>query len=209
MFRDPGQKLIDNDLILWIQTESGIAVSLLEIGVACQVDAAPAYPATPTQTANNKHRAAAAAAAAAAAGVAAGEPNSNSMLQYGSSSATVPTTAATGSAASGLGMGVVGGGMGSMGGGMGMGMGMGVVGGMGMGMGGGMAPYSLHGSTMGSSCESSVERIPVDTIDALGPELAVATSQVLENLSENERKMIIEVLNRDESVRQRDATRMM
>jgi len=115
-----------------------------------------------------------------------------------------------------MGMGMVGGGgggMGSMGGGMNMGMG--VVGGMGMGMvmggggGGGMAPYSLHSSTMGSSCESSVERIPVDTIDALGPELAVATSQVLENLSENERKMIIEVLNRDESVRQRDATRMM
>lgn len=160
-------------------------------------------PATPTQTANNKHRAAAAA-------VAAGEPNSNSMLQYGGSntSATVPTTVSTASAASALGMGVTGGGMG---GGRNMAMGMGMVGGMGgMGMGGGMAPYNLHGSTMGSSCEStSVERIPVDTIDALGPELAVATSQVLENLSENERKMIIEVLNRDESVRQRDATRMM
>ncbi|XP_037891596.1 uncharacterized protein LOC119638719 isoform X3 [Glossina fuscipes] len=55
----------------------------------------------------------------------------------------------------------------------------------------------------------ATEGIPGETIDALGPELAVATSQVLENLTENERKMIIEVLNRDENVRQRDATRIM
>ncbi|XP_070073785.1 keratin, type I cytoskeletal 13-like [Drosophila takahashii] len=136
------------------------------------------------------------------------------MLQYGGSNVQVPTTATAASAASVQGMAMgMGGGMGMGMGGGGMNMGMGVVGGMSMGVmgggGGGMASYNLHGSTMGSSCESSVERIPVDTIDALGPELAVATSQVLENLSENERKMIIEVLNRDESVRQRDATRMM
>uniref|UniRef100_A0A1A9UM06 Uncharacterized protein n=1 Tax=Glossina austeni TaxID=7395 RepID=A0A1A9UM06_GLOAU len=55
----------------------------------------------------------------------------------------------------------------------------------------------------------ATEGIPGETIDALGPELAVATSQVLENLTENERKMIIEVLNRDENVRQRDATRII
>uniref|UniRef100_A0A1B0FN67 RabBD domain-containing protein n=1 Tax=Glossina morsitans morsitans TaxID=37546 RepID=A0A1B0FN67_GLOMM len=57
--------------------------------------------------------------------------------------------------------------------------------------------------------DAATEGIPGETIDALGPELAVATSQVLENLTENERKMIIEVLNRDENVRQRDATRIM
>ena len=44
--------------------------------------------------------------------------------------------------------------------------------------------------------------------DTYHSEMAV-TSQVLESLSENERNMIIEVLNRDESVRQRDATRIM
>uniref|UniRef100_A0A1A9W6I4 Uncharacterized protein n=1 Tax=Glossina brevipalpis TaxID=37001 RepID=A0A1A9W6I4_9MUSC len=57
--------------------------------------------------------------------------------------------------------------------------------------------------------DAASESIPGETIDALGPELAVATSQVLENLTENERKMIIEVLNRDENVRQRDATRII
>lgn len=60
-----------------------------------------------------------------------------------------------------------------------------------------------------STSDAATESIPGETIDVLGPELAVATSQVLENLSENERKMIIEVLNRDDSVRQRDATRIM
>lgn len=51
--------------------------------------------------------------------------------------------------------------------------------------------------------------IPGSTINALGPELAVATSQVLDNLSDKERQMILEVLNRDEGVRQRDAARIM
>lgn len=59
------------------------------------------------------------------------------------------------------------------------------------------------------TADAATEGIPGETIDALGPELAVATSKVLESLSENERKMIIEVLNRDENVRQRDATRIM
>lgn len=60
-----------------------------------------------------------------------------------------------------------------------------------------------------TTADAATEGIPGETIEALGPELAVATSKVLESLSENERKMIIEVLNRDESVRQRDATRIM
>lgn len=51
--------------------------------------------------------------------------------------------------------------------------------------------------------------VPQETINALGPELAVATSQVLESLSDRERQMILEVLNRDEDVRQRDAARIM
>lgn len=48
-----------------------------------------------------------------------------------------------------------------------------------------------------------------DTIGVLGPELAAATSQVLDSLSDCERKMIIDVLSRDEGLRQRDATRIM
>ncbi|XP_059218952.1 uncharacterized protein LOC106088861 isoform X5 [Stomoxys calcitrans] len=60
-----------------------------------------------------------------------------------------------------------------------------------------------------TTADAATEGIPGETIEALGPELAVATSKVLESLSENERKMIIEVLNRDENVRQRDATRIM
>uniref|UniRef100_A0A1I8P6F3 RabBD domain-containing protein n=3 Tax=Stomoxys calcitrans TaxID=35570 RepID=A0A1I8P6F3_STOCA len=59
-----------------------------------------------------------------------------------------------------------------------------------------------------TTADAATEGIPGETIEALGPELAVATSKVLESLSENERKMIIEVLNRDENVRQRDATRI-
>ena len=50
---------------------------------------------------------------------------------------------------------------------------------------------------------------PERTLNALGPELAVATSQVLDSLSEHERQIILEVLNRDEEVRQRDASRIM
>ncbi|CAD6992963.1 unnamed protein product [Ceratitis capitata] len=72
---------------------------------------------------------------------------------------------------------------------------------------GGVASVGGGGSI--STIDAATEGIPSETIDALGPELAVATSQVLENLSEAERKMIIEVLNRDENVRQRDATRIM
>lgn len=39
--------------------------------------------------------------------------------------------------------------------------------------------------------------------------LAVATSQVLDSLSERERQIIMDVLQRDEQVRRRDATRIM
>ncbi|XP_050334990.1 glycine, alanine and asparagine-rich protein-like [Bactrocera neohumeralis] len=77
------------------------------------------------------------------------------------------------------------------------------VGGVGVGGGGGGGVGSI------TTIDAATEGIPSETIDALGPELAVATSQVLENLSEAERKMIIEVLNRDENVRQRDATRII
>lgn len=47
------------------------------------------------------------------------------------------------------------------------------------------------------------------SLNALGPDLAVATSQVLDSLSDRERQIILEVLNRDEEVRQRDAGRIM
>ncbi|XP_036325387.1 keratin, type II cytoskeletal 60 kDa, component III-like [Rhagoletis pomonella] len=82
--------------------------------------------------------------------------------------------------------------------------GVGVVGG-----GGNVVGGSGGGGGSITTIDAATEGIPSETIDALGPELAVATSQVLENLSEAERKMIIEVLNRDENVRQRDATRIM
>lgn len=48
-----------------------------------------------------------------------------------------------------------------------------------------------------------------DSINALGPDLAVATSQVLENLSDHERQIIMDVLSRDENLRHRDAARIM
>ncbi len=48
-----------------------------------------------------------------------------------------------------------------------------------------------------------------DALNALGPDLAIATSQVLDNLSDQERQIILNVLSRDESVRQREATRIM
>lgn len=148
---------------------------------------------TSTQNANNKHRVAAATSAAAAA--AAGEPNSNNMLQYSSGNAT-----ANGSAGSASGLGVSG---------LQMGMNMGI-GSMSSGMlPSGFGLGQMSGGVSTATSDVGTDSIPGETIDALGPELAVATSQVLENLSENERKMIIEVLNRDESVRQRDATRIM
>ncbi|XP_051863769.1 uncharacterized protein LOC117575628 isoform X5 [Drosophila albomicans] len=164
---------------------------------------------TPTQNANNKqqqhHRVAAAA----------GEPNSNNMMQYSSSnnsSATTGTTA-NGSAASNATSQV--GGL-QMHAGMGMNLSMasiGNIGNMTAASSAGIANYGLGTLSSGgvsiSTSDAATESIPGETIDVLGPELAVATSQVLENLSENERKMIIEVLNRDESVRQRDATRIM
>ncbi|XP_017870928.1 PREDICTED: uncharacterized protein LOC108619066 isoform X9 [Drosophila arizonae] len=162
-------------------------------GRSARLPPTPTPTSTSTQNANNKHRVAAATSAAAAA--AAGEPNSNNMLQYSSGNAT-----ANGSAGSASGLGV-------SGLQMGMNMGMGS-------MSSGMLPSGfglgqMSGGASTATTDVGTDSIPGETIDALGPELAVATSQVLENLSENERKMIIEVLNRDESVRQRDATRIM
>lgn len=46
-------------------------------------------------------------------------------------------------------------------------------------------------------------------LNALGPEIAVTTTQVLDSLSERERQIILNVLSRDEGVRQRDAARIM
>lgn len=145
---------------------------------------------TPTQNANNKHRAAAGA-----------EPNSNNMMQYSNSSATANGSAAA--PASGLGSSGV-----LQMGGMNLTMGMSNISSGSIGPGYGLGTLS-GGSVSISTSDAATESIPSETIDVLGPELAVATSQVLENLSENERKMIIEVLNRDDSVRQRDATRIM
>jgi hypothetical protein len=48
-----------------------------------------------------------------------------------------------------------------------------------------------------------------DALNILGPDLAVQTSQVLEHLTDQERSMILDVLSRDESIRQRDAARLM
>jgi hypothetical protein len=48
-----------------------------------------------------------------------------------------------------------------------------------------------------------------DSLNALGPDLAIQTSKVLENLSEQERSIILDVLSRDESIRQRDSARIM
>ncbi|ALC47173.1 CG17304 [Drosophila busckii] len=144
-------------------------------------------PPTPTQNANNKHRVAAAA-----------EPNSNNMLQYSSSSSGSNATGNASSAAAASGMGM----------GMGMGMaGMGIIPTASEHSYGNIGTLSTGVSV--ATSDAATDGIPGDTIDVLGPELAVATTQVLESLSDNERKMIIEVLNRDESVRQRDATRIM
>uniref|UniRef100_A0A1B0DQ28 RabBD domain-containing protein n=1 Tax=Phlebotomus papatasi TaxID=29031 RepID=A0A1B0DQ28_PHLPP len=51
--------------------------------------------------------------------------------------------------------------------------------------------------------------MPNSAFSNLGPELAAATSQVLDNLSERERQMILSVLHRDEGIRQREAARIM
>jgi ABC-type histidine transport system ATPase subunit len=48
-----------------------------------------------------------------------------------------------------------------------------------------------------------------ESLNALGPELATQTSRVLQNLSDQERTIILEVLSRDESIRQRDSARIM
>jgi hypothetical protein len=48
-----------------------------------------------------------------------------------------------------------------------------------------------------------------ESVKVFGPDLAVATSQVLDSLSDHERQIIMNVLNRDEGVRQTEATRIM
>lgn len=64
---------------------------------------------------------------------------------------------------------------------------------------GGVATRSRHGAAADAD------------VDASGPPLtlAVAASQVLDSLSEHERLIILDVLQRDEQVRRRDATRIM
>lgn len=47
-----------------------------------------------------------------------------------------------------------------------------------------------------------------EQISGLAPELADATSQVLESLSDREKQIILDVLKRDEEVRLRDAARI-
>lgn len=46
-------------------------------------------------------------------------------------------------------------------------------------------------------------------IDTFAPNLAVTTTQMLDSLSERERQIILDVLNRDEEVRQRDGARIV
>ncbi|CRL05907.1 CLUMA_CG019411, isoform A [Clunio marinus] len=48
-----------------------------------------------------------------------------------------------------------------------------------------------------------------DTLNALGPDLAISTSQVLDNLTDHERSIILDVLSRDESIRQRETARIL
>lgn len=57
--------------------------------------------------------------------------------------------------------------------------------------------------------KTNTPRDPENSINALGPELAVATTQVLDSLNEQERQIILDVLKRDEGVRQRDAARLL
>lgn len=56
---------------------------------------------------------------------------------------------------------------------------------------------------------NETSRDPDSTINALGPDLAVATTQVLDSLNEHERQIILDVLNRDEDVRQRHAAHLV
>lgn len=48
-----------------------------------------------------------------------------------------------------------------------------------------------------------------DTLNALGPDLALSTSQVIDSLTDHERSIILDVLSRDENIRQRDAARIL
>lgn len=58
---------------------------------------------------------------------------------------------------------------------------------------------------------STSNNVPIseNNLNPFSNDFAAATSQVLDSLSERERQMIINVLKRDDSVRQRDAARIM
>lgn len=47
------------------------------------------------------------------------------------------------------------------------------------------------------------------SLNALSSDVAVTTSQVLDSLSDREKQIILDVLNRDEEVRQRESARIM
>ncbi len=67
-------------------------------------------------------------------------------------------------------------------------------------------------SSMGDNFTSqgfNNNNISDDALSVLGPDLAIQTNQVLENLNDEERSIILDVLSRDESIRQRDAARIM
>ncbi|GAB0092468.1 uncharacterized protein DMENIID0001_074620 [Sergentomyia squamirostris] len=58
--------------------------------------------------------------------------------------------------------------------------------------------HNYHGGSMPNSAFSN-----------FSPELSTATSQVLDNFTERERQIILNVLHRDEAIRQREAARIM
>lgn len=64
-------------------------------------------------------------------------------------------------------------------------------------------------TTVDSSQVYNNNNINDDSLNALGPDLAIQTSQVLDNLTDQERSIILDVLSRDESIRQRDSARIM
>lgn len=72
--------------------------------------------------------------------------------------------------------------------------------------------HSLHNVNI-SSNYNSANNIGVRTtggsLNTLNTDLAVTTSQVLDSLSDREKQIILDVLNRDEEVRQRESARIM
>lgn len=68
---------------------------------------------------------------------------------------------------------------------------------------------TISNVTMDNSQVYNNNNINDDSLNALGPDLALPTSQVLDNLTNHERSIILDVLSRDESIRQRDSARIM